>query len=140
MRSMCCKLSLMKTWKSETTIRSPSLCPWPTVGEKENMHLSDLKQSLQSRKALSKHAYWAVPVLLQSFRGCGASSLEIFKGCLDVVLGTQLWASLRLEHMDPEVPDNLSHSVISQQKDCCRSMKDHSCWNLMVNCRARFAA
>ena len=45
-------------------------------------------------------------------RGCRISSLEIFKGCLDVVLGTQLWASLRLEHMDPEVPANLSHSVV----------------------------
>jgi len=54
MRSMCCKLSLMKTWKSETTIRSPSLCPWPTVGEKESMHLSYLKQRLPLRKALAE--------------------------------------------------------------------------------------
>lgn len=54
MRSMCCKLSLMKTWKSETTIRSPSLCPWPTAGEKESAQISHLKQWLQSRKDLAE--------------------------------------------------------------------------------------
>lgn len=54
MRSMCCKLSLMKTWKSETTIRSPSLCPWPTAGEKESTQISHLKQWLQSRKDLAE--------------------------------------------------------------------------------------
>lgn len=33
--STCCNTSLMKTWKSDTTILSPSLCPWPTGREEE---------------------------------------------------------------------------------------------------------
>lgn len=35
MRSMCCRESLMYTWKSFMFILSPSLWPWPTVTEKK---------------------------------------------------------------------------------------------------------
>lgn len=95
MRSMCCKLSLMKTWKSETTIRSPSLCPWPTVGEKESMQLSHLQQWLQSRKALAETflldcycpnltfscSHLATERALQKYK---ASCTELFKKCQTV--------------------------------------------------------
>lgn len=42
-------------------------------------------------------------------RGCGVSSLEISKSCLDMSLGTLLWVSLRgqgLDQVEPEVPYN----------------------------------
>lgn len=40
---------------------------------------------------------------------------EIFSSCLDVGLGTLLWVILlqqALGQVDPEVPDNLNHSVL----------------------------
>ena len=43
------------------------------------------------------------------------SSLEIFRSCLAVSLGTLLWVSLLgqgLSQMDPELAATLSHSVI----------------------------
>ena len=45
--------------------------------------------------------------------GHGASSLKIFKSCLDVGLGALLCMALlvqELEQMDPEVPALISHS------------------------------
>jgi len=43
-------------------------------------------------------------------RGCGVSSLQIFRRCLDMVLDPLFWVSLLeqgLGQMDPEIPANL---------------------------------
>lgn len=48
-------------------------------------------------------------------RGCGLSSLEGSKSCLDVATGPLLWVALLQKvvcHTDPEVPANLSCAVI----------------------------
>lgn len=39
MTSTWCNTSLTNTWKSDTTILSPSLCPWPTGREEETDRL-----------------------------------------------------------------------------------------------------
>lgn len=42
-------------------------------------------------------------------------SLEVFKSCLDMVLGNLLWVAWLeqgLELIDPEVPSNLSYCVL----------------------------
>lgn len=47
-------------------------------------------------------------------RGCRASSLEVSKNCLNVVLGTLLWVSQverGWDKMDSETPSNFSQSV-----------------------------
>ena len=48
-------------------------------------------------------------------RGCGISSLEIFRSRLDMVLGSLLWVALleqELDQVDPDSPASLSHPVI----------------------------
>ena len=46
--------------------------------------------------------------------GCRVSSLEIFKNCLNMALGTLHWVSMLeegLDQMDPEVPAKLGLSL-----------------------------
>ena len=65
------------------------------------------------RFCLNTRKYFSAVHIFQ--RGCGVSSLQIFKSHLDVSLGSLLWVSLLeqgLEQMDSEVPANLSQSVM----------------------------
>ncbi len=66
----------------------------------------------------TRQYFWAVQVMEhwhRLLRGCGVSSLEIFKNHLDMGLGTLLWVFLfeqALCQVNPEITANFNQSVI----------------------------
>ena len=60
-------------------------------------------------------------------RGCGVSSLETSKSCLDTALGTMLWVSLLewgLGQMDPEFPFNPNQcGILEISTELCSKLK-----------------